>query len=560
MNLFRATIVLIAFVSFSGFGHAEDAAAIKKAVARSTLNQPGTKPFHLKAELAPSLERDKDSGRTGAVEIWWSSPTQWRREVRSPEFHQLAILSGGHEWQKNEGDYFPEWLRENAVALVQPVPNLDQVLAQVQSGESRKLMGMIHFSWMMMSTNGDTQKAIGGSLAISDNTGLLLYGGGFGWGGEFKEYETFHGRMVARVVKSGSPEVTATVTTLEDLRDTPSGFFDTAVPGADSQPLRTVLVDEAALRKNLLAVGLPVWPPLQDGPLEGAVTTTLVVDRTGKVREVGTIVADNPGVLDAAREAISAMQFHPYLDNGNPVQVVARLTMPFKTVRPAGTETFQSAQAYFERGRKVGFPAAGTRPGYSLQASFQAGVKAGTVETGQYTDTWESDFEWRREATIGQSRFVRVRHGEKRYQLEEGPDVPTLRLVLRTMEPIPALDTFVESDWKIQRDTVDAARTIRVLTGYVNPEGKLDPDSARAYWFDDNGNLLKTYFAGIETRRSQFEEFSGTQIAHEVKVLRNDKLGMLIRVTQVSPLGSANPVTNDLRGHEWKRAFTDEVR
>jgi len=75
--------------------HADDMTGrVKKAVERCTLDQPGTKPFHLKAMLAPSFDRDKDSGRTGEVEIWWKSPTQWRREVRSPEFHQIEILDG----------------------------------------------------------------------------------------------------------------------------------------------------------------------------------------------------------------------------------------------------------------------------------------------------------------------------------------------------------------------------------------------------------------------------------------------------------------------------------
>ena len=60
-----------------------------------------------------------------------------------------------------------------------------------------------------------------------------------------------------------------------------------------------------------------------------------------------------------------------------------------------------------------------------------------------------------------------------------------LRLVLKVMEPIPAIDTFVESDWKIKRDTVNGTKTIRVLTGYESPEGKLDPEHVRAYWFDE---------------------------------------------------------------------------
>jgi hypothetical protein len=54
-------------------------------------------------------------------------------------------------------------------------------------------------------------------VALQNSTGLLLYAGGLGWGAEFKDYTDFHGRMIARTVNVGSPQVTAKVTTLEDL-------------------------------------------------------------------------------------------------------------------------------------------------------------------------------------------------------------------------------------------------------------------------------------------------------------------------------------------------------
>src|ERR1700761_655140 len=91
---------------------------VREAVKKSTLSQAGTHPFHLRAVIAPSRDRDRESNRTGEVEIWWESPTKYKREVRSPEFHQILIINGNSEWQKNEGDYFPEWLRETVVALV----------------------------------------------------------------------------------------------------------------------------------------------------------------------------------------------------------------------------------------------------------------------------------------------------------------------------------------------------------------------------------------------------------------------------------------------------------
>lgn len=111
--------------------------------------------------------------------------------------------------------------------------------------------------------------------------------------------------------------------------------------------------------------------------------------------------------------------------------------MPFKTVRPEGMETFESAKAYFDRGRRLSFPAAGKGAPYLLHAEFQAKTSNGTIEDGKYVDTWIND-DWRREATIGVSQYVRSKHGEKRYELASGPDTELLRIVLEAMEPIPA--------------------------------------------------------------------------------------------------------------------------
>jgi hypothetical protein len=208
----------------------------------------------------------------------------------------------------------------------------------------------------------------------------------------------------------------------------------------------------------------------------------------------------------------------------------------------------------------VGFPAARKGPAYVLQATFQAGVKGGTVETGQYTDTWLSDDKWRREATIGKSHFVRTRDGDKRYLLAEGPDAALLQLVLKVTEPIPDITTFWEGDWRIKRDAVGGVGAIRVLAGYEAPDGVLDPEQGRAYWFDETGRLLKMYTMGLETQRSDFQDFGGAQVAHEIRVLHNGSLGMLIRVTQIIPAGAIPESAFKVGGHEWAHSFTDEVR
>lgn len=101
---------------------------------------------------------------------------------------------------------------------------------------------------------------------------------------------------------------------------------------------------------------------------------------------------------------------------------------------------------------------------------------------------------------------------------------------------------------------------MRVLTGYESPDGSFDKEQVRGFWFDDKGLLLKTYLGGIETQRSQFEGFNGVMLARRIDVLKDGKLGMQIRVTDVSPAGTVSPKTFDVPGHKWIRAFTAEVR
>ena len=533
---------------------------VKKAVEKSTLDQPGTKPFHLKAGYTPSLERDNNSRRTGEVEIWWESPTRWRREVRSPEFHQIAIVDGARQWQKNEGDYFPDWLRELAVAIVRPVPIPMSVLVQhVKTAEVRHLAGQTNIAWGPSSGPGDAQSSGKGYVALTDQTGLLLYTGGPGWGGLYHDFKNFRGRMVAHTVASGYVEVTAKVSVLEDLGDVPAGFFDTSAPGGDAHVIETAVLDEAALR-NYVLPGKPFdWPELADGPLEGVAWTEVVLDRAGKIREMIPPIADNPRVKDAAERGFHAVQFRPVLRDGVPVQAMGRLSVPFKTVRPAGIEAFDSARNYFERGRKAGFLAAGASGPYMLRAEFQTGMPDG-VRTGRYEDTWISETEWKREAWLGSSHLVRSRSGEKYYVLAEGADEKLLRLIMVVLEPIPAGDTMTESDWRIRRDTVDGVKAIRVFRGPEGPNGELEPGKSQGYWFDESGRLLKSYTSGIEVRPLAMEAYGGIQVARRIDVVKDGKLGIQLLLKEIGPAEPAASKSFKLKGHEWQRAFTAEVR
>lgn len=513
---------------------------IRSAVEKSTLDQPGTPPFHLRAELSPYRPGIEPAYLAGTIEIWWVSPTQWKREIQTPQFHQLAIMNDGKEWQHNDSDYFPEWLREITDDLLNPIPDLDRVLDE-SGGAS---------SWQSFSTDGNFKASVGCGLSVP---GVLTFGTCTGWGGEFSDFRPFGNRIIAQTISAGEPHATARISILENLD--PSGVSFTPPPDTPSSPLiHTVILDEVSLRKNLHPGPPPQWPAVQDGPLEGLLTTTYVlVDRTGAVRDTGMIVSANPMLNNAAREFMAGLRFKPFVVDGEPVQVVSRFTVPFKTVRPAGVETFDSARNYFEQGRKTTSPAfSGGKP-YVLHATVQIYTQSGVLQ-GQYTDTWKADDEWKREAKIGSSYYARSRDGEKYYRMIGG-DKPVLPpelgssaaaymtisgFVLKAIEPIPPTDDFYEADWHIRRDTVDGMNSIRVLRGVDPKNGVCDPEHGYGFWFDPGGRLIRVC-ERLDIRYSDFTNFNGAQIPQHIRVLAGDKTVLSIQVKEMLPLSPDTP-------------------
>ena len=223
--------------------------------------------------------------------------------------------------------------------------------------------------------------------------------------------------------------------------------------------------------------------------------------------------------------------------------------------------SFASARSYFDGARKMGFPAAGQSKAYVLEAKFTTRSSSGAVETGTYTDTWVSSTKWRREAALGQSKFVRSQDGKKRFRAGDGPDLALLQFVLTAMEPLPATDAlFAEQDWKVKRDTVDGAVLTRVATAREGAEVAPDAKEFYGFWFDEAGQLVKSRGNGLETRRMDFSDFNGVKVARRVEVTMGGKVGMRIDVKELGPAGKVDGHMFSMKGREWVRQYTFEVR
>jgi hypothetical protein len=92
-----------------------------------------------------------------------------------------------------------------------------QALEQAKAAEVRRIGAMTDLNWTTPSGTAEIHNILRSWVALQNTTGLPPYAGGLRWGGEFKDYADFHGRMVALTVNVGTPQVTVRIVTLGDL-------------------------------------------------------------------------------------------------------------------------------------------------------------------------------------------------------------------------------------------------------------------------------------------------------------------------------------------------------
>src|SRR5271157_3904641 len=93
--------------------------AVSKALEKSLITGEGDRPFHIR--ISVSEPENRQSPYQGAIEEWWISKDQWRREVTGKDgMHQTIVVANGSQTEKDEGDYFPRWLRSFVTAAFDP--------------------------------------------------------------------------------------------------------------------------------------------------------------------------------------------------------------------------------------------------------------------------------------------------------------------------------------------------------------------------------------------------------------------------------------------------------
>jgi len=328
----RVRILFLCFCTLSFPALADENSGVplgqlaERAVQQSKLTMPGSVPFHLVARIVETTNPSSDY--RADVEEYWVTPEKWRRTIESPEFSQTIIVNGDKVSETDKGDYFPWWLNDLVIALVDPLPmadDLQRTNARIPAPGGPELSNTCGY----LATKIDRW-----SFCFEGSHGLLSSVVFRGFVADFKDYKGFAGKHVARsLVITPEPGTTieAKVMRLEELSHPDDAMFAVDQPTPLQDRIRSIPVDQETARKLAMTSTEIEWPTVGEGPTKGGCAVYISADRTGNVREVWPHGCDNAGLQDPLREMVRKWRLKPAVEGGAPVQIESLVTFSFDT-------------------------------------------------------------------------------------------------------------------------------------------------------------------------------------------------------------------------------------
>jgi hypothetical protein len=355
------------------------AEASERALKRSQLTLPGSKPFHLIANLT---EKDSpDSDYQAKVEMFWVSPEKWRRIITSETFSQVRVVNGQSVFEQNTGDYFPVWINNMLTSIFDPLPILDAIR------KADKKIGMdLPPGIKLAETCADFPSRLDRWMICFQSDGLFSSIFTKGYAAEFRNYSKFGDKRVARLIED-DPEpgthLQTRITTLEELNNPDEEMFEVQKPTPASEQINRVRVGDDFIRKAALGDTEIEWPSVGEGLLTGGCAVYVSADRTGQIRETWPGGCDNAALETPLRQAMLKWKLKPAISNGNPVQVESLMGFTFHTrldsAKSLPTLTNEQVRALAKQIVEPKFPPDSGKPGTEFV------VNISVDETGKLT-------------------------------------------------------------------------------------------------------------------------------------------------------------------------------
>jgi hypothetical protein len=323
------------FFVAAAFSIAEDALP---SVVQPVLVEPGDSPFHLSAVITERA----DFNQHVDVELYWISPTKWKRTITSQDFSQTLIVNGDNTFEQDSDDYFPLGLQALATALVDPRPALqawrpgDPLLTKANGAADES--GKVCFN---------PQRTMCGISRL----GLMETIGAPGQFVTFSDYQPFNGKRVARLVTykiDQGDSLQARVSDLEAMKSIDDKFFAIDQPTPKEKQIKVETLAQAELSQQALQPMEIIWPQVLDGHTSGETSYFVSIDRTGQVRDVLPLDVEIERANDSAVNQIRRWKFKPLIMDGVTLQMEGVLQFAFNTraYGPADMLTDEEGRKY----------------------------------------------------------------------------------------------------------------------------------------------------------------------------------------------------------------------
>jgi len=521
---------------------------------RSTLAEPGGKPFYLKATLT-----DKDDAKSefnGTVEEYWLSPTKWRRVVRLRDFSQTRIVNGDLIYEENSGDYFPVNDEMLANEIVDPLPKsavdlmnqLGLMGAEPGSGQGQ-CMAEKYFN----NSEGRETRVL---LAYDCSTGLLIYL----WSptccyGVMTDYRKFHNKVVAYATKDNP--INIRVDTLKDLDSPDESLFAISQPTPPSKRVVTENLTESQVRTFIVSKTEVQWPQVSKSPPEKSMTVNIVIGRDGRVKEARTYSPVENAIEDAAVTAIEKWTFQPQNVDGVPTQISTSLTLFFPLDYQKADANRPTVRPMFDRMRTTSDLRLDGASAFHMKAGFHS--EDGSVK-GTYEETWVSPKKWRREVSLNDTTVVEVKTETTFYRTFPGKYAP--RLADDVMDAISFNlpgdngSDFRDADWSVTDTKLANLPVLRLSAGYISPQGKPDP-LARLYFVEDKTAFLRgRYHYSAITVFNDLQPFGEKTLARKLTIVGTSAGKIEIAIHTLEPATNVSEGIFTLAG--VKPVYTSE--
>ena len=310
--------------------------AVANALAKSNLTGEKARPFHIRINV--SEPENPKSSYQGTIEEWWVSPDQYRREVTDVnDMHQTIVVTNGIKTEKDEGDYFPLWLRNFVTALFDPVPWATQY--STASTIDQATMPNGDKSDACVRSDSQIGKGVDAATAYTnvcfDGNGRLQFVGSPRYSVGFGDYHVFGDKQIpfklGQIPESGT-RLEGAVALLDAISDDPrASELYTPLRTNDSR-FRSLVMPPQEMEGLRASTESVVWPSVRSGNTRGHLAIYISVDNQGRVQEAWPLSSDNGGIDDSVRDQVRKWKFKlPLGQDGKPLQMDGPLTFVFDT-------------------------------------------------------------------------------------------------------------------------------------------------------------------------------------------------------------------------------------